>query len=295
MSSNEIHALACVDPKARIGRNARIGPYCVVGPHAALGDNCILHNNVTITGHTVCGSGNEFFAGSVIGVAPQDLKYRGEPTRVEIGGDNVFREHVTVHAGTEVAAGVTRIGSHNRFLVGVHIAHDARVGDGCILSNYVQLAGHVVLEDRVTMAGLIGIHHFTTIGQLSYIGGLTRIVADVPPYMIVEGNPSRIRGFNKTGMQRWGFSEEQIRAVSEAYRVLFGPKAETYGATMIDRLGMLEARADLNGEVRYLCASVRRSLDEGKYGRQLERLRRDSDADRKSYYENWNRGGGKRE
>ncbi len=279
-----IHPSAVVDSKAVVGRDVAIGPNSYVGPDVVLGDGCILHNNVTVTGHTVCGRENEFFPGSVIGAAPQDLKYKGGLTRVEIGDGNVFRELVTVHAGTEVAGAVTYIGSHNRFLVGVHIAHDAKIGNDCILSNYVQLAGHVCLEDKVTLGGIIGVHHFTTIGKLAYIGGLTRIINDVPPFMIVEGNPARVRGFNETGMKRWGYTEDQIRSVREAYRMLFGQKAQTFGASTLDRLNAIESRKELNGEVRYLCESVRRSIRDGVYGRWLERDRRDTHADRQAFY-----------
>lgn len=285
MSVNRIHPMACVDPQARLGDNISIGPHCYVGGAVELGDDCVLHNNVTITGRTVCGRGNVFFPGAVVGAEPQDLKYHGGQTCVEIGEDNVFREHVTVNAGTEVGGGVTRIGSHNRFLAGVHIAHDVVVGDYCILANGVQLAGHVHLEDRVTMGGIIGVHHFTTIGMLAYIGGLTRIVADVPPFMIVEGNPSRIRGYNEVGLRRWRYTEGQIKSVREAYRMLFGSRAEQRGPSLLERLSELEARPDLNGEVRYLCESIRRSIRDGVYGRWRERERQDTDADRQAYYQ----------
>lgn len=281
---SQIHPSACVDSAAEIGRNVVIGPNCCVGAGAVLGDDCRLLNNVTVAERTVCGRANVFYPQTVIGMAPQDLKYRGEPTRLVIGDDNIFRENVTVHSGTEVAGGVTRIGSHNRFLVGVHIAHDALIGNDCILSNYVQLAGHVCLEDKVTMSALIGVHHFTTIGTLAYVGGLTRIVADVPPYMIVEGNPSRVRGFNETGLRRWGFDEGQIKGVREAYRILFSPRAENFGASMLERITQLENRPQANGEVRYLCASIRRSLHEGVFGRQLESHRRDTEEDRRAFY-----------
>lgn len=279
-----IHETAYVDKGAQLGQRVTVGPHCYVGPDVVLGDDCVLHHNVTLTGQTACGANNVFFPQVVVGAAPQDLKYKGEPTRVEIGDDNVFRENVTVHAGTEVGGWVTIIGSHNRFLVGVHIAHDARVDDACVLSNYVQLAGHVHLESRVTIGGLVGIHHFTTIGTLAYIGGLTRIVADVPPFMIVEGNPSRVRSFNDTGMRRWGFTDEQIRGVRDAYRILFGARAEEHGGSMSERLSVVEGRSEANGEVGYLCASIRRSLRDGKYGRHLESLRQDSVADLRSFY-----------
>lgn len=279
-----VHPSAYVDPQAVIGRNVTIGPFSYVGPQVRLGDECVLHNQVTITGNTVCGRGNAFFPGAVLGVAPQDIKYRGGATKLEIGDDNVFREHVTVHTGTEVGGGVTRVGSHNRFLVGVHIAHDVTIGDDCILSNYVQLAGHCHLEDKVTMGGMIGVHHFATIGKLAYIGAMSRVSMDVPPFMIIEGDRADVRGFNKKGMQRWGYSEQQIRAVQEAYKVLFGTQARESGGSLLERLTVLEARPELNGEVRYLCASMRRTLVDGIYGRYLEAHRQDTDADRKAYY-----------
>jgi UDP-N-acetylglucosamine acyltransferase len=279
-----IHPSAHIDSTAQLGRNVKVGPHCFIGPGVVLGDDCELRNNVTIAANTACGRQNVFFAGTVVGEDPQDLKFKGQPTRLEIGDDNVFRECVTVNRGTEVAGGLTRIGSHNRFMACCHIAHDATVGDGCILSNCVQLAGHVHLEDRVTMGGLIGVHHFTTIGTLSYVGGLTRIVADVPPFMILEGNPSRIRGFNERGMLRWGHTAEEVAGVREAYRALFSPRAQKTGGSLLDRLAAFETAGERNALVRHLCEFTRRSLDHGVYGRQLERLRRDTDADRRGFY-----------
>jgi UDP-N-acetylglucosamine acyltransferase len=279
-----VHPSAYVDPKAVIGQDVTIGPFSYVGPQVRLGDECMLHNHATITGNTICGRGNVIFPGAVLGVAPQDLKYRGGPTRLEIGDDNVFREQVTVHTGTEVGGGVTRVGSHNRFLVGVHLAHDVSVGSDCIISNYTQIAGHARLEDKVTIGGMSGVHHFATIGTLTYVAGMSRAGMDAPPFMIVEGSPAEVRGFNKKGMQRWGYSEQQIRAVQEAYKILFSNQAKTHGGSMLERLAVLEAQAELNGEVRYLCTAMRRTLVDGIYGRYLEAHRQDTDADRKAYY-----------
>lgn len=280
-----IHPAAHIHPTAKVGRNVTIGPGAFVGEGVELGDGCVLHHNVTVGPHTRCGRENTFYPSAVVGMPPQDLKYKGGKTSVEMGDHNILREFVTIHAGTEVAGGVTRIGAHNLFCVGVHIAHDCQVGSHCILSNQVQLAGHVCIEDKVTMGGVAAIHHFTTIGTLAYIGGLTRIVADVPPFMIVEGNPSSIRGYNETGMKRWGLSEEAIRAVRDAYRTLFSKRAERGGVPLLSRLTELEARTASEGEVRYLCDSLRHSLVDGVYGRALERHRRDSDADRKAFYQ----------
>lgn len=280
-----IHASAHIDPTAVIGRDVHIGPNCVVEAGVVLGEGCRLHNNVTIGPRTRCGARNEFYPGAIIGMPPQDLKYRGGDTCVEMGEDNVYREFVTVHAGTEVAGGVTRIGSHNRFLVGVHIAHDCVIGSDCILSNQVQLAGHVHLEDKVTMGGVSAVHHFTTLGTLAFVGGLSRIIADVPPYMIVEGNPGRVRGYNQTGLRRWKLPEDRIQVLKQAYRTVFGSRAERSGAPILQRLSELEARYPEHPEVRHLCHSMRLSLEGGVYGRRLEIHRRDSDADRRAFYE----------
>lgn len=294
MSKNMIHPTACVDSKAELGRDVTVGPYCCVGPGVVLGDGCQLRTHVTIEGRTTCGAGNIFFAGCVIGSEPQDLKYHGGPTQAIIGDDNVFREHVTMHLGTETGGGITRVGSHNRFMVGSHIAHDADVGSHCILANCVQLAGHVRIEDKVVIGGVVGIHHFTTIGMLAYIGGMTRITQDVPPFMMVEGHDNEVRGFNETGMRRWKYTEAQIRSVREAYLCLFGKRARqeqapdkeegSAGLTFIQRLTALESRKDLNGEVRYLCDAIRRK-EQGVRGRWLEKSRRDSDADRANFYQ----------
>lgn len=279
-----IHPSAYIDKTAELASGVRVGPHCFVGPNVVLGEDCELRNHVTITRDTVCGKQNIFFAGTVIGEDPQDLKYKGQPTRLVIGDDNVFRECVTANRGTEVAGGLTRIGSHNRFMAYVHIAHDVTIGDSCILSNAVQLAGHVVLEDKVTMGGIIGVHHFTTVGTLTYCAGMLRITTDVPPYMTIAGDPARVRGFNETGMRRWGHTEEQIRGVAEAYRVLFGKRAGQYGASLQDRLAVLETQPNVTAEVQRLCASIRESLDHGVYGRKRQRLRQDTDADRRQFY-----------
>ena len=279
-----IHPTAFVDPTASLAPGVRIGPHCFVGPGVVLGEGCELRNHATVTGGTRCGPANVFYAGCVVGEDPQDLKFKGGVTRLEIGEDNVFRECVTVNRGTEVAGGLTRIGAHHRFIAYTHIAHDAEIGHGCILSNAVQLAGHVCLEDHVTMGGIIGVHHFTTLGAMSYVGGLTRIVADVPPFMIAEGNPSRIRGFNERGMSRWGCTDEQIKAVRDAYRTLFSPRADAKGESFTVRLDRLGGRHAADGYLSHLIHSIRLSLDHGVYGRQRERLRRDSDSDRQAYY-----------
>ncbi len=247
-----------IDPAARVSPEAEIGPYCVIGPHVTIGPGSVLIRRISVAGHTTIGSGNFFDEGCVIGARPQDLKYKGHPTLLLIGHRNRFGRSVTAHIGTEPGGFVTRIGDANVFSDGVHIAHDDWVGNDCILSNCVQLAGHVRLEDKVTIAGLVGVHHFTTLGTLAYIGGLTRIVADVPPFMIVEGNPSRVRAFNETGMRRWGFDDGQVRGVREAYRLLFGSRAEGSG-TPLSELPTYTSREPAN-EVLEVAAGRTREL-----------------------------------
>lgn len=282
----EIHPTAVVDRNAVLGDDVVIGPNSYVGPRVVLGAGCRLHNNVTLTGNTQIGSRNQFFPGCVIGAVPQDLKYRGTDTRVVIGDDNVFREHVTVHAGTEVAGGITRIGNHNRFLVGSHIAHDCTVGSDCILANQVQLAGHCCLEDRVTMGGLIGVHHFVTIGTMAYIGGMTRVTVDAPPYMITAGYFARVRGVNSEGLSRWGLADDRIQRLREVYKKLYLQRGAAVGVSILERIAAVESNGSLTDEVRYLCEFIRRGCRDGVFGRYRESLRTDTDADRRHFYAN---------
>lgn len=215
-----IHPTAIVSPLAQIGKNVRIGPFCVIGAHVAIGDDCVLHSHVVIEGHTSIGRANEFFPFAAIGGKTQDLKYLGEPTYLEIGDHNVFRENTTVHRGTH-AATPTRIGSHNLLLCYAHVAHDCQLGDHIILSNSVGLAGHSIVEDHAILSGMAGIHQFCRIGTHAIVGGCTKIVQDVPPFLIADGNPASLRGVNLVGLQRRGFAEEEIKALKSAYKKLF--------------------------------------------------------------------------
>lgn len=215
-----IHPTAIVSPLAQIGNNVRIGPYCVVGAHVELGDDCVLHSHVVLEGHSSFGRANEFFPFAMIGGKSQDLKYVGEPTYLEVGDHNVFRENCTVHRGTHESL-PTRIGSHNLLLCYSHVAHDCQLGNHIILSNTVGLAGHIVVEDYAIISGFAAAHQFCRIGKHSIIGGLSKVVQDVPPFMIVDGNPASARGINIVGLQRRGFAEEEIRALKFAYKKLF--------------------------------------------------------------------------
>jgi UDP-N-acetylglucosamine acyltransferase len=215
-----IHPTAIVSPHARIGKNVRIGPFCVIGADVELGDDCVLHSHVVIEGHSKIGRSNEFFPFSAIGGKTQDLKYVAEPTYLEIGDHNVFRENTTVHRGTFEEL-PTRIGSHNLLLCYSHVAHDCQLGNHIILSNSVGLAGHIIVEDHVIVSGLAAVHQFCRIGAHSIIGGCSKVVQDVPPFMIVDGNPATTRGINLVGLQRRGFSEDDIRAIKAGYKKLF--------------------------------------------------------------------------
>src|SRR3954470_13040646 len=203
----KISTQAVVDRNAEIADDVEIGPFCVIWPDVKIGPGCRLLNNVTILGHTTIGRDNVFFPNSVIGAPPQDLKSRGAPPRLEIGDGNTFREAVTVHVGTEKGGGVTRIGNANLLMINVHLGHDVQLGSRCVISNNTMIAGHVVIEDNVNMMGLVGIHHFVTIGKFPYLGGAARIHHDVPPFVKVDGE-DKIRSLNTTGLKRAGsFSE----------------------------------------------------------------------------------------
>jgi UDP-N-acetylglucosamine acyltransferase len=220
MSGAQIHSSAVVDPAAKIGAGCEIGPYCVVGPGIVLGEGCWLQHHVSLNGPSQIGKGNQFFAFSSIGQRTQDLKYAGEPTLLEVGDGNTFREFVTVNRGTAPGA-KTIIGSRNHFLAYCHIAHDCVVGNEVVFSNNGTLAGHVTVEDHVVLGGFTAVHQYCRIGRYAMTGGCSKIVQDVPSYMIADGNPARVRGINKTGLERHGFGADVMRALKEAYRILY--------------------------------------------------------------------------
>lgn len=215
-----IHPTAIVSPLASLGRNVRIGPYCIVGANVTLGDDCVLHSHVVLEGHSTFGCCNEFFPFAVIGGKTQDLKFLGDPTYLKVGDYNVFRENCTVHRGTHEGL-ATQIGSHNLLLCYSHVAHECQLGSHIILSNSVGLAGHIEVEDYAIISGFAAVHQFCRIGKHSIIGGCSKVVQDVPPFMIVDGNPASTRGVNVIGLQRRGFAEADIKAIKSAYKKLF--------------------------------------------------------------------------
>lgn len=265
----EIHPLAHVAPSAEIGAGTKIGPFALVGPGVVLGRDNELRAGAMVDGPgTTLGDGNVLFSGCVVGGPPQDKKYRGGETYLTVGDGNVFREHVTVHRGTENGGFYTRIGDRNLLLAGAHIAHDCEVRSDVILSNNVLLAGHVLVEDKAVMAGAAAVHHFGTVGELAYVGGLSRINRDAPPFMFTEGNPSRIVKVNRIGLERHGIPEERIEVLRHAFRHLFRGKHPTIedGFAALDRLGVTSPELT---KLRDFMEAMRG----GKNGRALEATR----------------------
>ncbi|MBU0718671.1 MAG: acyl-ACP--UDP-N-acetylglucosamine O-acyltransferase [Planctomycetes bacterium] len=273
-----MHSTAVVDPQAQIGRDVEIGPCCFVGPHVVIHDRCKLHHHAAVEGYTTIGESCEIYPQAVIGAAPQDIKYSGERTNLEIGKNNIFREMVTVHPGTANGGGVTTIGDNGLFLIGTHIAHDCHIGNNCILANYVQVAGHVHVEDNVNMGGHSAVHHFVTIGKHAFIGGMTRVSADVPPFMVVvaaRGTRSEVRMINGVGLQRSGYSNEEINSLKDAYMQIFSRRARLSGVAIRDRVQALLDAECHSPNVKYLCEFLMRSFAHGRHGRYLESLRAD--------------------
>jgi UDP-N-acetylglucosamine acyltransferase len=242
-----------ISPSARLGANCQIGPFCVIGDHVTLGDNCRLHSHVVIDGHTTLGADNEIFPFASIGLQSQDLKWKGGITRTEIGAGNTFREYVTINSATSDGE-VTRVGSHNHILAYSHIAHNVTVGDHVIMSNVATLAGHVTVEDHAVIGGLAAVHQFCRIGRMSIIGGCSKVVQDVPPFMLADGNPAETRTVNKVGLERNGVAEAAQSALRQAYKILFRE-----GLTIPNALARIEADLPASPELAHLVQFVRAS------------------------------------
>jgi UDP-N-acetylglucosamine acyltransferase len=212
---------AIISPKAELAADVIVGPYTVIEDGVRIGAGTWIGPHAVIKGPTTIGAGNKIFQFASIGDAPQDLKYKGEPTRLEIGDRNVFREFTTMNRGTEHGGGVTKIGSDNLFMAYTHVAHDCRVGNRCVMANYATLAGHVELGDWVIMGGYSGTHQFTKVGAHAFIGNNAAVTRDVPPYVMAVGTPAVPHSINSEGLKRRGFNEAQIRNLKNAYRVLY--------------------------------------------------------------------------
>jgi UDP-N-acetylglucosamine acyltransferase len=250
-----IHSTALVDPKAIIGAGSKIGPYCVIGPDVELGERCELISHVTVEGPSKIGSDNRFFPFSSIGLAPQDLSYQGEPTRLEIGDHNTIREFVTINRGTVKGGGLTRIDSHTLIMAYVHVAHDCFIGDHVLLANAATLGGHVIVEEWAQVGALCPVHHFVRIGAYAFVGGGTTVTKDVLPFSkTVAARDTHAYGLNAVGLERRGFSQERIRKIHHAYKTLLASKLNTTQA-----LEKLQSEPDRGGDVDRLIRFIEQS------------------------------------
>jgi len=249
------HPTAIVDPGAKVHPSCNIGPYCVIGPEVELGERCHLVSHVAIEGPTKIGADNAFFPFCSIGMAPQDLTYAGEPTRLEIGEHNTIREFVTINRGTVKGGGLTRVGNHILVMAYTHIAHDCVIGDHVILANAATLGGHVTVEEWATVGALCPVHHFIRIGAHSFVGGGTTITRDVLPFSKTSAaRDVQAYGLNAIGLERRGFSKERIRKIHHAYKVLLASKLNTSQA-----LEKLKAEADRGEDVEMLIRFIEQS------------------------------------
>jgi UDP-N-acetylglucosamine acyltransferase len=216
-----VHPTAVVEPGARLADGVTVGPWCVISAAAVIGPGTVLHNGVTIMGDVRIGARNRIFPNCVIGGEPQDVSYQGSTTRVEIGDDNLIREGVTINRASEKEDGVTSIGNANFLMACCHVAHDCRIGDHVIIANGTLLGGHVRVQSRASLSGAVAVHHWVTIGGWSFVAGLSRVLHDVPPFMLCEGSPARPRCVNLVALRRSGFDQPAIEAITEAHRLLY--------------------------------------------------------------------------
>jgi UDP-N-acetylglucosamine acyltransferase len=253
-----IDARAIVSPQAQLASDVTVGPFSIIGPDVQIGPRTIIGPHAVINGPTVIGADNRIFQFASIGDAPQDKKYKGEPTRLEIGDRNVFRESCTVNRGTTHDKGVTRIGNDNLFMAYSHVAHDCQVGSNTVFANCAALGGHVEVGDWVTLGGLTAVHQWCKIGAHAFLAGGAIVQRDVPPYVMAAGNPAVPHAVNSEGLKRRGFTEEQIRNVREAYRIVYRSDLK-----LADAMAKLQALSATQPEVRLFAefiASSTRSI-----------------------------------
>jgi len=250
-----IHPTAIIDPAAKVHPSCKIGPYCAIGPHVEIGEDCRFLSHVTVEGPTTIGAANTFFPFSSIGLAPQDLSYAGESTRLEIGDHNQIREFVTINRGTIKGGGLTKVGSHVLVMAYTHIAHDCRIGDHVLLANAATLGGHVIVEDWAQVGALCPVHHFVHIGAHAFIGGGTTITQDVLPFSKTSAERNtHAFGMNSVGLTRRGFSKERIAKIHHAYKVLLASKLNTTQA-----LEKLKSEPDQGEDVAMLIRFIEAS------------------------------------
>jgi UDP-N-acetylglucosamine acyltransferase len=260
-----IHPTAIVEPGASIGADVVIGPYCCVGGEAELADRVQLHSHVVVTGRTKVGPDTHIFPFASIGHPPQDLKYKGEPSTLEIGRNNVIREHVTMNPGTEGGGMITRVGDDCLFMVGSHVAHDCRIGNHVIMANNATLGGHVEIGDFAILGGLSAVHQFVRIGRHAMIGGMSGVEQDVIPYGSVMGDRARLSGLNIVGLKRRGFTRENIHALRTAYRLLFAQEG-AITERLDDVVEMFEGNETVMEIVAFMRAASSRGVCQPKSG-----------------------------
>lgn len=267
---SKIHSTAVIDRTAELADGVEVGPYALIGPRVIIGAGTRLRPHAVIVSDTVIGSGCDIYPGAVVGADPQDFKYQGEPTELIIGNHNKIRECVTINRGTSLGGGKTLLGDRNLLMAYAHVAHDCIIGNDCIITNSVQLAGHIKIEDMAIISGMVGIHHFCTIGAMSFVAGLSAVRSDVPPYMIVEGNPARVRTLNLEGLKRRGIPAESVRALKEAFRLVY--RTDMSRAEAVEKIEGLPLAQD--SAVKNLIEHYHAS-EAGVQGRALEAFRTD--------------------
>jgi UDP-N-acetylglucosamine acyltransferase len=259
--TTKIAPTAHVDPRAELAEDVEVGPFTYIGPDVVIGRGNRIENNVTIKGHTTLGEFNHIHPGTVIGGEPQDLSYGGADTEVRIGNHNVLRESVTINRGTEKDRRITTIGDRCYFMACSHVAHDCHVGSHVIIANGTMLGGHVHVHDHASISGAVAVHHFATVGSYSFVSGVSRVLHDVPPYMLVEGVPTRPRCVNVVLLKRRNFEADTIRALSESHRLLYRAKVGLDNAREI-----LRSKGMLTPAVNHLLTFVQ-GQQEGRHGR----------------------------
>lgn len=243
----KIHPTALVDPGAELAPDVEVGPYAIVGPHVRIGAGTRIGPHTVVTGHTTIGAHNRIFQFASIGEIPQDKKYAGEPTRLEIGDHNTIREFCTLNVGTVQDTGVTKIGNHNWLMAYCHVAHDCVVGDHVVFANDTNLAGHVTIGDHAVLGGYTGVHQFCRIGAHAITGVGSVVLQDLPPYVMVAGNPTQPHGINSEGLRRRGFSSAAIAAIKRAYKTLYRS-----GLSLNEARAVLAAEVEVTPELRLL-------------------------------------------
>jgi len=251
--NNRIHPTAIIDPSAEIEPDVEIGPYSIIGKNVQIGAGTILHAHVTIEQNTRLGSNCEIFTGAIIGGPPQDVKYRNEDTFLVIGDNNTLRECVTIHRATGEGC-ATVLGNHNMFMAYVHIGHNCHIGSHVTLASYVGVSGHVTIEDHVNIGGLTGVHQGCWIGMLAMLGGFSKITQNMPPYMLVDGNPARVYDINKIGLRRFGITAKVRNELRQAYKLLYRSSLN-----MSQALETIEEEIDKSPELEHLLQFIRSS------------------------------------